>query len=206
MPNIVSSAPLAVAPVADTVAAPRTGNSFSNKAIDTSSLAKTRGLYVTNNKTSQRLIDYTENLDGKTVIYSIDDDHDGDQDVYYSLGKVVYRKENHQKKVNKYFITDAPRVYTTADIYRDFFGSKNQDITSLSGDAQIKLSRTNSYGRLSYQFLNRRADAHMRLFLFRSLFQRKPSEAAHVIDFVPKNTNPITEHTVMPVAHVITAE
>lgn len=84
---------------------------------------------MTHGAETQRLIDYTENLNGKTQIYATDDDHDGDQDVYYSLGNIVYRKENHQKNVKKYYITDAPKIYDTSDIYRNFFGIEKTDIT-----------------------------------------------------------------------------
>lgn len=53
---------LAVVPVPENVATPGTSNSFMNKAPDTTTLSRTRGLYVTNSGTTQRLIDYTENL------------------------------------------------------------------------------------------------------------------------------------------------
>ena len=80
-----SALPLAVAPTPDTVAAPHTGNSITSSAPDTSTLERTQGLYVTNGNINQRLIDYTENLDGQTKIVSFDDDHDGDMDVYYTI-------------------------------------------------------------------------------------------------------------------------
>ncbi len=76
---------------------------------------------MTQGSTTQRLIDYTEALDGKTKIYAIDDDKDGDQDVYYSLGEKIYRKENRLKSPSKYYISDAPKIYSVTDIYHDFF-------------------------------------------------------------------------------------
>jgi len=79
-------------------------------------------LYVTNGTTTHRLIDYTENLDGETKIHTMDDDGDGDLDIYYSLGNTIYRKENYSAIAAKYVIKDAPQVYTTSDIYDDFFG------------------------------------------------------------------------------------
>jgi len=78
------SAPLAVAPTPEAAVAPSNQTIFQNMVEDTK-ISKTRGLYVSRGTTTQRLIDYTENLDGSTKIHTLDDDGDGDLDVYYSL-------------------------------------------------------------------------------------------------------------------------
>lgn len=122
--------PLTVSPVADPVVTPSARTTFENMVEDTK-ITKTRGLYVSHGNTTQRLIDYTEKLDGETKIHTIDDDKDGDLDAYYSLGRVIYRKENYTKKSSPYIIKDAPRVYTTSDIYEDFFGVQNSTLSSV---------------------------------------------------------------------------
>jgi hypothetical protein len=76
--------PLAVTPTPENIVAPSNRTTFENMVEDTK-ISKTRGLYVSHGTTTQRLIDYTENLDGSTKIHTIDDDGDGDLDVYYSL-------------------------------------------------------------------------------------------------------------------------
>lgn len=85
VPEVIPALPLAVTSISDTVEPKNIENKFSDKAPDLDSLQRTRGLYVTNASTTSRLIDYTEQLDGKTILYSIDDDNDGDKDVYYTL-------------------------------------------------------------------------------------------------------------------------
>lgn len=198
---------LAVTPTPEDIARPSTQNNFSNKAPDTKKLTRTRGLYVTNSTTSQRLIDYTEELDGKTLIYSIDDDRDGDQDVYYSLGKVIYRKENHKKSPKKYYISDAPKVYDIDDIYRDFFGLLVRNIAAIPGDAQVNILRSHTYSRVNYQFLTRNTDTHERLLLFKSLFQRKSEDASHIVDIIPEDDKgPFATHTLLSVPYVIATE
>jgi hypothetical protein len=197
---------LSVSPTPETVSAPGEGSSFSGKAPNTTSLQRTRGLYITNGSTTQRLVDYTENLSKDSLVYAIDDDHDGDQDVFYSIDKIIYRKENHKKPSQKYYITDAPRVYDTQAIYSEFFGLSSSDISMLVGDAQIKLLRSNTYSRINYQFLSRRIDSHMRLLLFKSLFQRNPADSVYTIDILPKDTTTISKHTVLSIPHILSTE
>lgn len=206
IPSITPTNILAVAPVPENVVDPGIVNSFVNKAPDTTSLSRTRGLYVTNSATTNRLIDYTENLDGETAIYSIDDDHDGDLDVYYSLDGKIYRKENHQKTPKKYHISDAPRVYDTASIYEEFFGIENGKLSALPGDGQISLLRNNSYGNISNQFLTRSEGGHMRLSLFGSLFQSNPVNAAYTVDIFPKSPTAFPSHTILSVPQITATE
>lgn len=80
-------------------------------------------------------------------------------------------------------------MYDTNAIYAAFFALKKADIKNLSGDAQISLLRSHSYGNINYRFLTRSVDAHMRLSLFSSLFQTNPRDAVYTIDVVPKKPN-----------------
>lgn len=141
---------------------------------------------MTRGAITQKLIDYTEDLDGDTKIHAFDDDRDGDRDVYYSIGNTIYRKENHANKPQKYFIADAPIVYNLTDIYSDFFDIDVPLVESLFGDAQIDLLRTDKRDAVRYQYLLREKDDHLRLFLFRSLFHNEKSDAAYVADIVPE--------------------
>jgi hypothetical protein len=186
------------------VPAPGTANTFANKELDTSTLQKTRGLYVTNGATTQKLIDYTEELDGDTKIHALDDDRDGDRDVYYSLGARIFRKENHSKNPQKYFISDAPRVYTTREIYSDFFDIDTPLVGSLFGDAQIDLLRTDKRDMVRYQYLLRDSQDHLRLFLFRSLFHNEYQSADYVSDIVPElDINSLKQTTLVPQPRIL---
>ena len=146
-------------------------------------------MYVTNGATTQRLISYTEDLDGKTKIHTVDDDRDRDLDVYYSVGKTIYRKENHAKSRRQYTIKDAPRVYSTADIYSDFFGIKNGSLSQIPSDSQIDILQNNSPEKVRFQLLMKRANDHTQLRLFRSLFQTEAKDARYQVDILPENRN-----------------
>ena len=197
---------LSVAPVPEAVPTPGTQSTFSDKAPDTSTITRTRGLYVTQGSTTQRLIDYTEALDGKTKIYAIDDDKDGDQDVYYSLGNIIYRKENHLKTPSKYYISDAPKIYTVSDIYSEFFGSTSQTLESIPYDGQIHLSQGNSYNRMDLKFLTRSTSDHFKLLLFRSLLKRNNTDAEYIIDVSPKSTTDTTKNSIQTVPYIVSSE
>lgn len=194
-------APLAVSPTPDPVVAPSARTTFENMVQDTK-ITKTRGLYVSHGNTTQRLIDYTEKLDGNTKIHTLDDDRDGDLDVYYSLGRVVYRKENYSKKPSPYIIKDAPRVYTVTDIYEDFFGIKNSVLSSVSGDGQITLIQNDTSSRVKYQLLMKNGIEHMKLRLYRSLFKTEAKDARYQVDILPENKETSKNTVNMPVTYI----
>lgn len=193
--NLVpASLPLAVAPAPETVQAPSTGNAFEER-LDDQKLTRTRGLYVTNGTTSHRLIDYTDKLDGENRIHTVDDDRDGDLDVYYSIENVIYRKENHTKSPARYIIKDAPKVYSTADIYEKFFGIETADLRSLPRDGQIGILQSHTSGRVRYQMLSRAGTEHMRLRLSRSLFETEPGSSRYQTDIIPEQAINREVHT-----------
>ncbi len=88
----------------------------------------------------------------------MDDDGDGDLDVYYSLGNTVYRKENYSATPTKYLIKDAPQVYTTADIYTDFFGVSEGDMAGIISDGQINILQNHAPSKIRYQMLMKKKE------------------------------------------------
>ncbi len=156
---------------------------------------------MTNGTTTHRLIDYTENLDGNTKIHTVDDDGDGDLDVYYSLGSTIYRKENYSKTPSQFFIKDAPKVYTTLDIYEDFFGVEN--ISDIPSEGQIDILQNHSANRIRYQSLMKNSEGHSRLRLFRSLFETDASKAKYQIDIIPESKTTSTTHMVQNVPRIL---
>jgi hypothetical protein len=175
----------------------------SQKLWDNIILQKNQWLYVTQWKTTRRLIDYTEKLNGEELIYSIDDDWDGDSDVYYSIDKKIYRKENYQKAPQEYFIIDAPKIYHLGSIYREFFGISSERISDISGDSQIHILRNDSFNHFDYQFYTRKKDAHHRLMLFKSLFLSQKKDAEYIIDIIPKSDIwSLTQHSILWVPYI----
>ena len=156
---------------------------------------------MTNGATTHRLIDYTENLKGNTKIHTVDDDGDGDLDVYYSLDSTIYRKENYTKNPSQYFIKDAPRVYTTLDIYEDFFGV--EDISDVPSEGQIDILQNHSANRVRYQTLMKNSEGHSRLRLFRSLFETDSGKARYQVDIIPENKTTSTTHMVQNVPRIL---
>ncbi len=75
---------VAVTPVAEPVVAPHNAPTFSFENPNTTTLTRTRGLYVTQGAVTQRLINYSDNVSPQTKIHTYDDDRDGDQDVFYN--------------------------------------------------------------------------------------------------------------------------
>lgn len=74
---------------------------------------------------------------------------------------------------------------------------------SVPGDAQVDLLRSHTNARINYRYLTRNVDTHQRLLFFRSLFQRDPRDAKHVVDIIPAGEKgPFTRHTLLPVPYV----
>lgn len=151
-------------------------------------LAKTRWLYVSQGATNHKLIDYSD-YSWSTQFHTVDDDGDGDQDLYYSIWNIIYRKENHSKIPTFYTIKDAPKIYTTRDIYQKFFGMSEPTLLWIPRDGQIDIHQNNSPGTVDYQMYLKNGNEHMRLVLFRSLFETNPQKAAYQIDALPQIKN-----------------
>ena len=154
---------------------------------------------MTHGETTHRLIDYTENLTEDSKIHTVDDDGDGDLDVYYTISNIVYRKENYTKTPTSYIIKDAPKIYTTADIYETFFGIENSTLSSLPSEGQINLLRNHTAEHIRYDMLAKNGQEHTRLRLFRSLFETDPLHARYQVDIVPSDTtSPTTSVSSVP--------
>jgi hypothetical protein len=67
----------------------------------------------------------------------IDDDGDGDKEIFYSLGNTIYRKENHTTSPRKSYISDRPQIFTVTTMMREFFGIDSLDYTHIPHDMQI---------------------------------------------------------------------
>lgn len=66
----------------------------------------TKGIFVINqqNKTNEKLINYTDELDQPSKLMFIDMDNDKDNDIVYSYGGNIYLKENYKNSPERTFI------------------------------------------------------------------------------------------------------
>lgn len=156
--------------------------------VEEQGLRKTRWLYVSQGSTHHKLINYAE-YSWDTQFHTVDDDGDGDTDLYYSLWNIIYRKENHSRSPTLYTIKDAPKVFTTIDIYEDFFVLKEPVLLQIPRDGQIAIRQDNTPGAIDYQMYLKNGNEHMRLTLFTSLFETNPTKAAYQIDILPQIKN-----------------
>jgi hypothetical protein len=96
----------------------------------------------------------------------MDDDGDGDEDLFYTLGKTIYRKENYTNKAKSVFITDAPRVFTMMDIMHDFFGQDSADIQNIPHDMQIFLRQNHMFENIDAEYLIHKKTDHEQFDIF----------------------------------------
>lgn len=116
-------------------------------------LKKSKGLYITKNGLSKRLNYFSEDEQGDTILHMIDDDGDGDKEIFYILGSAIYRKENHTQSLKQIYIQDSPQIFTLTDIMRDFFGQNTADVSTLPHDMQIFLRENHSPESIDAQYL-----------------------------------------------------
>lgn len=67
-------------------------------------ILKSDGLYLSRHGHTQKLIHWDDRDTVQTKIRFIDDDNDGDRDIFYNLGGTLYRKENHTYTPQKNYI------------------------------------------------------------------------------------------------------
>ncbi|MFA7685533.1 MAG: S-layer homology domain-containing protein, partial [Candidatus Gracilibacteria bacterium] len=60
-----------------------------------------KGLFVIKDGKNENVLNYTAELSGKTNMIFLDVDHDGDEDLIYTLGGDVYLKENYKNAINQ---------------------------------------------------------------------------------------------------------
>lgn len=188
-----------VSVTADTPTAPSAQTTFASTVTE-QGLRQAQWLYVTHGWKSQKLIYYADMVNSSTRIHTVDDDRDGDLDVYYSLWNIIYRKENYTQSRAQYIITDAPKVYTTRDIYRQFFNIRDTDMSQIPRDGQIFIKQNNSAGTVAYQVHMKEGNEHMRLSLFRSLFETRQNKGRYQVDIIPQAKN----DPLMPISSVPT--
>ena len=80
-------------------------------------------------------------------------------------------------------------MYTTTDIYREFFNIKNPNLALIPRDGQIYIRQNNSPATVRYQSLMRQGSEHLRLSLFRSLFETNSEKARYQVDILPQTKN-----------------
>lgn len=80
-------------------------------------------------------------------------------------------------------------MFTTIDIYEDFFGLKEPVLLQIPRDGQIAIRQDNTPGAIDYQMYLKNGNEHMRLTLFTSLFETNPEKAAYQIDILPQIKN-----------------
>ncbi len=86
-------------------------------------------------------------------------------------------------------IKDAPKVYSTGDIYDKFFNIKNPDISLLPRNGQINIHQSDVPASVRYQAFMSKGNEHLRLSLFRSLFETQQNKARYQVDIVPRTQN-----------------
>lgn len=111
-------------------------------------------------------MNYTDMQDRDTIIRTYDHDRDGDNDVFYSSGSIIYKKDNYSKTQLKTYIQDAPRLYSVSDVYREFFDIKTGEIVSLPSDGQIRIVGSQSKEFIRLQNLKKSGTNHVKLNLF----------------------------------------
>lgn len=129
-------------------------------------LKTSKGLYISKDGTSKRLNYFYENQEKETVLHMFDDDHDGDKDIFYTLGNTIYRKENYTQPPTKLSITDSPQIFTVTTMMRDFFGQTTLDTTSLPHDMQIFLRENHTAENIEAQYLVYKKTAHQQFDIF----------------------------------------
>jgi hypothetical protein len=96
----------------------------------------------------------------------IDDDKDGDKDIFYTLGKAIYRKENHTQSPKKIYIKDRPQIFTLTSMMSEFFGQSTTDVAALPHDMQIFLRYGNTPDNLQGQYIIDKKTSHKQFDIF----------------------------------------
>jgi len=84
VPSLQALSPLVSVTTTEMPVAPSAQTTFAS-TVEDQGLRQARGLYVTQGEKSQKLIYYADAVNGAVKIHTVDDDRDGDLDVYYSL-------------------------------------------------------------------------------------------------------------------------
>jgi hypothetical protein len=96
----------------------------------------------------------------------IDDDGDGDKEIFYSLGNTIYRKENHTTSPRKSYISDRPQIFTVTTMMREFFGIDSLDYTHIPHDMQIFLHDGQDEGSIRAHYILHKKQNHEQFDIF----------------------------------------
>ncbi|MBU0981466.1 S-layer homology domain-containing protein [Patescibacteria group bacterium] len=83
------------------------------------------GIYIFNDSTATKLIEYKKEVEKNVSIVFVDLDNDGDEDVVYSMGGDVYYKENFTKKTSFKHVSSNPERTSVAELSPAFANVKN---------------------------------------------------------------------------------
>ncbi|MFC1747985.1 S-layer homology domain-containing protein [Pseudomonadota bacterium] len=83
--------------------------------------AVNKGIYVFNTSTesSQRLLNYTDEVDAPSQLAFIDMDNDSDEDIIYSYGGNIYLKENYVENPVKTYFGDNAQIFSIDEFIPD---------------------------------------------------------------------------------------
>lgn len=195
--------PLTVTPTTATTISPT--STVATRKKDSTQLKTSKGLYITKNGISKRLNYFYEDQDGETVLHMIDDDRDGDKDIFYSLGSTIYRKENHTQSPRNNHITDSPQIFTVTTMMREFFGINPGDITAIPHDMQIFLREGHIAENIQANYMIHKQLSHGQFDIFSTWGQSDPRQAVYRVDNIVSPQNIVTNGYALP-AHPILSD
>lgn len=197
-PSLVSQAvlPITATPAPTPNISPTT--TVSTTRPNSTQLKRSKGLYITKNGTSKRLNYFYEDQEKESVLHMIDDDKDGDKDIFYTLGNAIYRKENHTQSPKKIYIKDRPQIFTLTSMMSEFFGQSTTDIAALPHDMQIFLRYGNTPGNLQGQYIIDKKTSHKQFDIFSTWGESDPEQAQYRIDSMMISEAPSKGYILLP--------
>lgn len=154
-------------------------------------ISTSNGLYITKNGATTRLNYFYESQENDSIIHTMDDDWDGDVEIFYTLGNVIYRKENYTNQPQHFYIKDRPRIFTTSQMMKTFFGLDTTDIAFIPQDMQIFLRESHFPDEAQIQYVIHDKQDHQQFDIFSTWWQSDPKLAKYRIDSILSNENTV---------------
>jgi hypothetical protein len=174
--------PLTALPTSTTTITPT--SNVATRVQNSTQLKTSKGLYITKNGASKRLNYFYENQDGDTILRMLDDDRDGDKEIFYSIWNTIYRKENYTQSPRNVYITDSPQIFTVTTMMREFFNINSWDIAAIPHDMQIFLRENHDAGNIRANYLIHKKIDHQQFDIFSTWWQSDPRQATYRVDSV----------------------
>lgn len=179
-----------ISPPAATVIPPKTEtkvlptSTVSTRKQNSTQLKQSKWLYITKNGISQRLNYFYENQSDTPFLTMIDDDKDGDKDIFYVIWNTVYRKENYTKSLKKIYITDSPQIFNVASMMQEFFNLSATRLEQIPRDGQVFLRNSHTPSAIAAQYLLDTKTSHTQFDIYTTWWQTDPKKAAYRVDSV----------------------